>query len=50
MEPNFQGLVQGQTRPRSRLMARPGLWLEEEDWTALLFCREVSGRNSKPSC
>ena len=36
MEPNFQGLVQGQTRPRSRLMARPGFYGHKK--TGLLCC------------
>ena len=35
MEPNFQGLIQGQTRPRSRLMARPDY---SQKKTGLLCC------------
>ena len=39
-------------RPNSteiKAYGQPGLWLQE-DASALLFCREASGRNSKPSC
>ena len=35
MKPNFQGLIQGQTRPRSRLVARPGLGYKK---TGLICC------------